>query len=355
MAPTPLPTPAQPVGFRPLARLRSIKLKLSIVIVAAVAVSAATSLIGLRLGWPVWVRPVTAGALGLVMAQFLARGMTRPLRQMVAATTAMASGDYTRRVATPSVDEVGRLAAAFNAMAAELAETDRQRRDLIANVSHELRTPLGGLQATLENLLDGVAQPDPAVLATMAAQTQRLSRLVADLLDLSRLESGSLALRLDQVGVVDLVDSVVAEARLHHPAVAIGARIDPPDLTVHADPERLHQVLANLVDNAARHGECDTPTVVVAAAASAGGVVFTVTDNGPGVAEADRERIFERFYRADRARTGAGGSGLGLAIARWVVDLHGGTIGCDAGPEGGARMTVTIPAAATSTHLWETP
>ena len=286
-----------------------------------------------------WVRPVIAGVLGLVMAQFLARGMTRPLRQMVAATTAMASGDYTRRVSTPSVDEVGRLATAFNAMAAELAETDRQRRDLIANVSHELRTPLGGLQATLENLLDGVAQPDPAVLATMAAQTQRLSRLVADLLDLSRLESGSLALRLDRVAVADLVDSVVAEARMHHPTAAVSAQVDPPDLTVHADPERLHQVLANLVDNGARHSGC-SPNVAVSALATGDGdgVVFTVTDNGPGVDEADRERIFERFYRADRARTSPGGSGLGLAIARWVVDLHGGSISCSAGPAGGARV-----------------
>lgn len=333
---------------RPLAGLPSIKAKLSIVIVAAVGVAAATSLIGLRFGWPLWIRPVVAGALGLVMAQALARGMTRPLRELAAASAAMAAGDYSRRVETVSVDEVGRLAAAFNAMATELAETDRQRRDLVANVSHELRTPLGGLQATLENLLDGVTAPEPAVFAAMATQTQRLHRLVADLLDLSRLESGSLALRLEPVLAADLLDAVVAEARHHHPDVHVRAASEPVDLVLHIDPERMHQVLANLVDNGARHG--GRVVVLTAAARGDGGVCCTVGDDGDGIEPARRELVFERFYRADRSRSAGGGAGLGLAIARWIVELHGGTLRCvDASPETGPRgacMRVDLPSTA---------
>ncbi len=343
---------------RPLSGVRSIKLKLSIVIVAAVAATSTSSQLGYRLGWPLWARPLVAAAFGLVLAQILGRGMTRPLRELAAATSAMAAGDYRVRVSTSSADEVGRLATAFNAMATELAQLDRERRDLIANVSHELRTPLSGLAATLENLLDGVSEPDPQVLATMATQTQRLGRLVTDLLDLSRLESGFLELRIERVAVADLVDAALAEAGLHHPQLKVSAAIEPPDLMVAADPQRLHQVLANLLDNAARYGGSSVVVTAAATAMSAGairnaeaGVFVTVEDNGPGIDPGERERVFERFYRADRARSGVtsgvagSGAGLGLAIARWVVDLHGGHITCDDAPDGGSRMTVSLPAA----------
>src|SRR5215213_3194147 len=135
--------------------------------------------------------------------------MTSPLREMAAAASAMARGDYGRRVRATSRDEVGELARAFNAMAAELSDADRMRRELVANVSHELRTPLGALQALLENLADGVEPPDPAALRTALAQTERLGRLVAQLLDLSRLESGTLPAernidRYERTGRIDL-------------------------------------------------------------------------------------------------------------------------------------------------------
>ena len=145
---------------------------------------------GSRSAW----RVLVAAVLGLAMVQFLARGMTSPLRDMAAAASAMARGDYDRRVHATSRDEVGELARAFNAMAADLADVERMRRDLVANVSHELRTPIGALQALLENLADGVEPTDPAALRTALAQTERLGRLVEQLLDLSRLESGGLAL-----------------------------------------------------------------------------------------------------------------------------------------------------------------
>src|SRR5262245_61548048 len=140
--------------------------------------------------------------------------MTSPLREMVAATESMARGDFSQRVAETSRDEIGTLAHSFNQMAAELAETDRLRRDLVANVSHELRTPITALQAVLENLVDGVEVPDPETLSTMLAQVERLGRLMQQLLDLSRLESGGVPLDRSPFEVAPMLDLAVREARL---------------------------------------------------------------------------------------------------------------------------------------------
>ena len=177
---------------RPLDPLPTLKLKLSVVILAAVAVTVVVFWAGVRLGmWPS-LAGVIAGIISLVVVFFLSRGLTSPLREMVAATEAMARGDFSQRITATSHDEIGTLARSFNQMAAELAETDRLRRDLVANVSHELRTPITALQAVLENIVDGVAEPDPETFATMLSQVERLGRLVQQLLDLSRLESGTL-------------------------------------------------------------------------------------------------------------------------------------------------------------------
>ena len=154
--------------------------------------------------------------------------MTSPLREMAAAASAMARGDYGRRVRATSRDEVGELARAFNAMAAELADVDRMRRDLVANVSHELRTPIGALQALLENLVDGVEPPDPAALRTALVQTERLGRLVEQLLDLSRLESGALALRPAPFPVRPLLEQATRECELGETftdAAGVAARV----------------------------------------------------------------------------------------------------------------------------------
>ena len=176
---------------RPLDRFGSIKLKLGIAIVVAVGVSSVVSVVGFRLGVPLWVRPLISASIALALIQVLARGMTSPLREMAIAARRMAAGDWAQRVTDTSADEVGELARAFNAMATELAAVDRMRRDLVANVSHELRTPISALQARLENLVDGVEDASPELLRSMLDQTERLGRLVAQLLDLSRLESGA--------------------------------------------------------------------------------------------------------------------------------------------------------------------
>ena len=328
----------------PLARIRSIKVKLSVVIVAAVATTLAVNEIGLALNFRAGFRAGVAAVIALGMVQLMARGMTSPLRSMERAATQMAAGDLTVRVAASSNDEVGRLAAAFNHMADELAAVDTQRRDLVANVSHELRTPISALRATLENVVDGVVPPEPTLLRTMLAQTERLQRLVGQLLDLSRLESGGSPLHRLRFPAADLLERVADEAALHSPDLEFEVAIEPADLAVDGDPERLHQVLGNLVENAARFAPDDT-TVELTAAERDGLVVFEVLDRGPGIPPEALTRVFERFYRTDEARsTDEGGSGLGLAIARWIVELHGGRIRAEAREPAGCRMVVELPA-----------
>jgi signal transduction histidine kinase len=264
---------------------------------------------------------------------------------MAGAAEAMARGNYERRVTATSGDEIGALARAFNKMAAELAETDRVRRDLVANVSHELRTPITALQAGLENLVDGVEPPDPQTLRTMLAQVERLGRLVTQLLDLSRLEAGTVPLDRQDFAIRPMLEHAVRESQLHAPGVNIFVDVDSPDLAADGDPERVHQVVANLLENAVRY----TPTagrVDVVARRSRDSVRIEVCDEGPGIPEADAGRVFERFYRADQARaSGDGGAGLGLAIAQWIVELHGGDIFPERREPHGCRMVVTLPAA----------
>jgi signal transduction histidine kinase len=292
--------------------------------------------------WPS-VSGIIAGSLALVMVRFLARGMTSPLREMADAARAMAKGNYGRRVSATSRDEVGELARAFNKMAAELAETDRLRRDLVANVSHELRTPITALQAVLENLVDGVESPDPQTFRTMLAQVERLGRLVTQLLDLSRLESGAVPLERSEFAVKPVLDHAVREQQLHAPDVDVKVLIETPELTADGDPERVHQVVANLLENAVRY----TPTgglVEVRARRTHDTVTIEVWDEGPGIAEGQEDRVFERFYRADTARASRdGGAGLGLAIAQWIVDLHGGDIHPERREPHGCRMVVRLP------------
>jgi signal transduction histidine kinase len=332
---------------RPLDPFRSIKLKIGVLVVLAIAAAVAVFWYGI--GWWPPRTTVIAFAVALIVTQLLAHGMTSPLREMTAAAQAMARGDYTRRVRASSRDEVGELARAFNQMAADLADADRQRRELIANVSHELRTPISALQAVLENAVDGVAPASPATLRAALAQTERLGRLVAELLDLSRLDAGVVPLDREPVPLAGFLAAAVREAEVTSAgagrAVRFAVSIADGSLAVSADPGRLHQVLANLLDNAARHSPAGG-TVTVSARGDGERVVVSVTDQGPGIPVSQRASVFDRFTRGVRA--GGGGTGLGLAIARWVVQLHGGTIAVvDADPthpdRSGCRIEVTLP------------
>ncbi|MEJ1110728.1 MULTISPECIES: DUF4153 domain-containing protein [unclassified Kribbella] len=326
-----------------LDQVTSVKVKLGLLVAVSVTVASIVAAVGAVADVPAWLSiPVTVG-LALGVTQLLAVGMTSPLREMTAAARGMARGDYSARVTASSSDEVGELARAFNRMAEDLAAVDRQRRELVANVSHELRTPLAALCAVLENLVDGVAEPDPVALRTALDQAERLSALASDLLDLARVDAGAARLSTTQVPALELLERAVAEARVVGREVRYDVRVTPPDLTVPADPARLHQLIANLLDNASRHSPAGG-VVQITAEATGTGWRLEVADEGPGVPVADRDRVFERFGTLTEAE-GGGGTGLGLAIARWVTDLHGGSIHFvdPAAGSTGARVRVDLP------------
>lgn len=326
----------------PLDRITSIKTKWSIVIVAAVAVTALVSQIGYYLGWPVWVRPIISAVLALAAVQVLARGMTHPLRDMARAAQKMAQGDYHQRVTVTAQDEVGQLSASFNRMAAELAEVDRLQKEFVANASHELRTPVAALRSQIENLVDHVTEADPETLATMLAQAEHLSKLVVQLLDLSRLEGGGDEQPRELVAVGVLLKQVVGEAELLHPASDLSLTTSGP-LGAVADELRLHQLFTNIVGNALRFAPLGSE-VTVEAEGRESGVVVRVCDRGPGIAPQDQVRVFERFWQADgSALTGGGGAGLGLAICKRIVDRHDGTIRITSNRPNGTCVTVTLP------------
>ncbi len=330
--------------MRPLDFLGSIKLKLGVLIVAAVAVTVAITLLGENAGLPAVLTGLVAIAVALAMVQVLAHGMTYPLREMVSAAQAMARGDYARRVTASSRDEVGELARAFNAMATELEEVDRMRKDLVANVSHELRTPISALRALLENLIDGVEPVERSTLETTLRQVERLGGLVEQLLELSKLESGTVPLERARIDMRPVVQQVLEETRPQAERRGVALALDgaaPVELA--ADEHRLHQVVANLVSNAIRHSP-KGGRVTLRVATHDGTARLEVVDEGPGIPAEEAERVFERFYRSDHARAATeGGSGLGLAIARWIVELHGGTIRAEEAEPHGCRMVVELP------------
>ncbi len=321
---------------RPLDPFASFKVKTGLLVGGAILLASFTFWIGAS--WQFRYALLAALAASLALTQFLAHGMTSPLRQMTAAALAMARGDYSIRVRATSRDEIGQLATAFNQMAADLEAADEYRRGLIGNVSHELRTPITALRAVLENVVDGVVEPDAETMRMALSQTERLGELVTDLLDLSRIEGGAIPLQVSRFDVDEFLHDAVEHVSVSASTVPVDIRVSPPDLKAVADPARLRQVVVNLVDNAIRHSPAGG-SVTVRASRGPAGLRLEVADQGPGIAPAERERVFERFTRG---ATTDGGTGLGLAIARWAVELHGGEIEVT-DTAAGCRIRVSIP------------
>jgi signal transduction histidine kinase len=330
---------------RPLDPFASFKVKTALLVGGAITLAAFTFWIGAS--WQFRYALLAALATSLVFTQFVAHGMTSPLRQMTAAARAMARGDYSIRVRDTSRDEIGQLATAFNQMSADLGAADEYRRGLIANVSHELRTPITALHAVLENVVDGVAEPDAETMRIALSQTERLGELVNNLLDLSRVEGGAIPLQISSFGVDEFLRDAIEHVAGRPGDVHVEVEVAPRGLIAVADPARLRQVVVNLVDNAIRHSPLGGRVSVAAGAAEPTGLRVEVADQGPGIDPAERERVFQRFTRG---ATSEGGTGLGLAIARWAVELHSGTIEVmDA--QAGCRITVIIPEPVTAEDL----
>lgn len=289
---------------------------------------------------------VVAGLIAVLLILGLSRRILAPVEALTAAVRRMEAGDLSQRVKVTSRDEIGELARAFNAMADGLARLEELRRNMVTDVAHELRTPLSNIRGYLEALQDGVVEPERPIIDSLYAEAMLLSRLVDDLQELSLAEAGQLRLERQPVALADVVDRAVEAIRLRAEAKGVTVRVDlPEELLVDVDPQRIGQVLRNLLENALTH----TPSggeITVAAHGDARWIEVSVRDTGSGIAAKDLPYVFERFYRADKSRSRAtGGAGLGLAIAKQLVEAHGGRIGVESKVGQGTQFTFTLPAA----------
>lgn len=269
-----------------------------------------------------------------------------PVARLVDAARRIAAGHYAERVPVEDEGEVGELAAAFNSMSGSLEATERRRLELVGDVAHELRTPLTTLDGYLEGLQDGVIEPNQQTWTLLRTETGRLKRLVGDLGELWRAESRQLPLHAEQVDVSDVIDGLAA--RFAPQAAERGLRIEPAEApgAVHADPDRLTQILGNYLSNALRYAPAGS-IVRLSSTAAGDEVRIAVSDDGPGLSSEQLANIFERFYRPDPSRSRAlGGSGIGLAIARALAEAMGGRVWAESkGPGHGSTFWLALPSA----------
>ncbi|WP_141612307.1 sensor histidine kinase [Litorilinea aerophila] len=295
-------------------------------------------------------RAIVLGALGatavaLLLGVILARTLTRPIRELTAATQQVAQGDLGHQVEIHTQDELGELASSFNQMSARLARANQLRRQMTADIAHDLRTPLSVILGYTEALSEAKLPGSPEIYEVMHAEAQHLSRLIDDLRTLSLADAGELPLFREETEPGALLSRVAMAQRpqAEQRGVTLTVRQEASLPTIQVDPERMVQVLGNLVGNALRY----TPaggTIELAAYPTAGGVVLQVRDTGSGIDPEDLPYIFERFYRGDKARHENGESGLGLAIAKSLVEAHGGTIQVESTPGEGTTFRITLPA-----------
>ncbi len=313
----------------------------------------------------------------MLVAAVVARSFSHPLRSMTAAAQALASGRRDVTVQSTRIRELDDLARAFNDMSSALAQAEQQRRQMTADIAHELRTPLTIIKGRLEGMQDGVYQATPEQVTRLLDETALLERLIDDLRLLALAESGQLTLTPERVCPSDLLqdaaDAFSQQAQAHGVALAVSAPAALPPVLV--DPQRIAQVLGNLISNALRHtpeggaitlgaaleqaqaadeeqGKLKTPSSAAEATPQSAklrtqpSLILSVSDTGQGISPDDLPHIFDRFWRADRARARAsGGAGLGLAIARQIVTLHGGAIRAESAPGRGTRISIALPAA----------
>ncbi|NGY61151.1 HAMP domain-containing histidine kinase [Lentzea sp. NEAU-D13] len=264
--------------------------------------------------------------------------LVRPIRALTTATKRTAEGDRTVRV-DGGAGEIGELAKSFNAMSEKLAENERQRQALVSDVAHELRTPLGNITGWLEATQDGLAEPDPHLIAMLLEESLLLQRLVDDLHDLAQADAGTLRLHPEPIALDDVVDQVVNAQQNRE--ILLRAETTPVHLS--ADPVRLRQALGNLVANAVRY-TAPGGEVVVKLFQEGENAVLEVVDTGTGIAPDDVPHVFDRFWRADKSRSRrTGGSGLGLAITRHLVEAHGGTVSVTSTLGHGSTFRISLP------------
>ena len=350
-------TLALTVGFGSLASALVVaallrRARVSIQLTGLALISACVPLVAVLLsGWVMFhmgadtkILVVASGAAtaAVIVALLLARSISRALGRLSFASRELAAGDLAARAPSGGAPEIAALAESFNAMAGSLEQLFDARRELVAWASHDLRAPIASLQAMLEAIEDGLASADD-YLPTLRQQVRTLSLLVDDLFELARIDAGVLTLELERTSVAALVDSALrlVEPQAMARGVALVARVEE-DASANVAPEKIERVLFNLLTNALRYTPTDG-SVAVHVARRDGVVLLEVEDTGEGVADGAHVRMFDRFWRADRSRTGTG-AGLGLAIARGLVEAHGGHIWAENRAQGGTRVSFTLPA-----------
>jgi len=287
---------------------------------------------------------IAAGA-ALVLGGLFLRNILAPLRQLERASQRLAQGDLSQRVLVTGRDEIGHLAESFNRMVERLERSEKLRRQMIADIAHELRTPLTVIQGNLQAILDGVYEPTPNVIASIHEESLLLARLVGDLRDLSLAEAGELRLEKQLTDIRDVIRQTVTviEPRLASKRIVLTVTLPDEAVIVEIDPQRIQQVLLNILSNAERY----TPEggqITLSAVKLNAEVRVSVTDSGPGIAPEDLPYVFERFWRGDRSRSRAtGGTGLGLAIAKQFIEVHGGRIWAESTPGKGSTFTFSLP------------
>ena len=295
-------------------------------------------------------RMLVFGAIGalvvsLLLGIFLARTLTRPIREITTATRAVAEGDLAHKVPVRSRDELGELATSFNLMSSKLAHSVNLRRQMTADIAHELRTPISVILGHTEAMHDGVLPPSEETFDIIRDEALRLERMVEDLRTLSRADAGELVLNCRLTPVQDLVDQAIKAYRPHATKkdIKLHLEIYPNLPDVNIDPDRMAQVLSNLLSNALRY----TPQggdITLSTKHTAGDVEIRVHDSGPGIEPEELPNVFDRFYRTDKSRQReSGGSGLGLAIAKSIVEGHGGRIWAESDSDKGTTIVIALP------------
>jgi two-component system sensor histidine kinase BaeS len=294
-----------------------------------------------------WIAAVAA-LLASLVGWLLARRLIGPVQAVAAGARDLAAGRHEVALPEDRGDELGALARDFNSLARTLAAAARARERWMADVAHELRTPVAVLRGEIDALRDGVRPLEAAALESLDAEVTRLARLVEDLHDLTLADAGALAYQFETLDLVDLVDAACERyrARLADAGLTLDWTRPAETLTCAADPRRLDQLLANLLENTLRYTDPPGPVRVTLRRGDAG-LRIRVEDGPPGVAENERAQLFERFHRVEASRSRAsGGAGLGLAIAERIAAAHGGTIEAKASDLGGLAVDVTLPPAA---------
>lgn len=287
-------------------------------------------------------------AITSVLTFYLSQRMTAPLREMKRVALRIARGQFDQRVKISARDELGELGETFNYMATELASLDQMRKEFVANVSHDLRSPLTSIHGFVRAFLDDTIPQDRKrqYLLIMNEQTERMIKLVNDLLDLARIEAGQLEIRPVIFNLSELVRRVVARMEPEWGKKQIDVEVlaeETRDIHVFADPDRIDQVIVNLLQNAIQFSSPNSGVEVTLKKCEY--AVVSLRDSGPGIKQEDMESIWERFYKADRARTKKAGTGLGLSIVKHLLDLHQSPIHVKSEVGKGSTFTFTLPLA----------